>query len=67
MVTDSGFGDVYITWKRLYLRFQICFHFRGEVYGNNEGGVGQQSPFLIVFKDKYSELDPFWNVRHLGT
>ena len=36
------------------------------MYGNNKGRVGQQPPFLIVFTDKYSELDPFWNVRHLG-
>ena len=49
-----------MTDKLLYIAY------RQEVYGSREGGGGQQPLFLIVFNNKYTELDPFWNVRQLG-
>lgn len=50
----------YMTDQLLYITY------RQEVYGNREGGGGPQPLFLIVFNNKYTELDPFWNVRQLG-
>ena len=39
---------------------------RQNIYSSAMAGGVATPPMLIVFHDKYTTLDPLWNVRHLG-
>ncbi|KAL4221725.1 hypothetical protein ACF0H5_019980 [Mactra antiquata] len=48
------------------LEFWLVLNTKEEVYGNERGGGGSQPPMMLVFHDKYTQLDPRWHVRYLG-
>ncbi|XP_061769258.1 glycosyltransferase 8 domain-containing protein 2 isoform X1 [Nerophis ophidion] len=41
-------------------------NFRLNIYSSAMAGGVATPPMLIVFHNKYTKLDPLWNVRHLG-
>ncbi|XP_033763664.1 glycosyltransferase 8 domain-containing protein 2-like isoform X2 [Pecten maximus] len=48
------------------LEYWLTLNTKEEVYGNERGGGASQPPMMIVFYDKYTEIDPNWHVRYLG-
>lgn len=41
-------------------------NFRNNIYSSAMAGGVATPPMLIAFYEKYTKLDPLWNVRHLG-
>lgn len=48
------------------LEYWMKLNVKEDVYGSERGGGASQPPMMIVFYDKYTEIDPNWHVRYLG-
>ncbi|KAK3109025.1 hypothetical protein FSP39_021414 [Pinctada imbricata] len=48
------------------LEYWMKLNTKEEVYGNERGGGGSQPPMMIVFYNKYTQIDPNWHIRYLG-
>ncbi|XP_030631218.1 glycosyltransferase 8 domain-containing protein 2 [Chanos chanos] len=57
-------------WKRQKITKQLekwmMENFKENLYSSAMAGGVATPPMLIVFHDKYTTIDPTWNVRHLG-
>ncbi|XP_046375843.2 glycosyltransferase 8 domain-containing protein 1-like isoform X1 [Haliotis rufescens] len=57
-------------WRKFNITKQLEawleLNVKEEVYGNEKGGGGSQPPMMLVFHKLYSNINPMWNVRHLG-
>uniref|UniRef100_A0A671RUG7 Glycosyltransferase 8 domain containing 2 n=1 Tax=Sinocyclocheilus anshuiensis TaxID=1608454 RepID=A0A671RUG7_9TELE len=57
-------------WKRQKITKQLekwmAKNVRENLYSSAMAGGVATPPMLIVFRDKYTTIDPMWHVRHLG-
>lgn len=62
----------YLHWPSIYLSMSTLIKktffisTRHNIYSSAVAGGVVTPPMLIVFYEKYTTLDPLWNVRHLG-
>ena len=45
---------------------ECVFLSRSHIYGSEKGGGASQPLMMIILYDKYTALNPLWNVRNLG-
>ncbi|XP_072047648.1 glycosyltransferase 8 domain-containing protein 1-like [Amphiura filiformis] len=48
------------------LDYWLSINNKENIFGTQKGGGSSGPPMMIVFYEKYSQLPPEWNVRHLG-